>query len=177
MSNYLSIAAATAALQAILADAVQVVSGARVAIERPQREDADSSAPRVNLFLYHVSPHAAWRATDIREQVAVDLHYLLTFYGDDKRLEPHLLLGSVIRRLHEEPFLTRVRIADSEEQAQYMAFPGAMTSELAQQEDPVKITPIPLTLDDLSKIWSAFLQAPFALSIAYQVGAVLIDRE
>lgn len=177
MSNYLSIAAVTASLQAILSDAVGVVSGARVLTERPQKEEADSASPRVNVFLYHVAPHGAWRSTDTREQCPITLQYLLSFYGDEKRFEPQLLLGSAVRKLHEEPILTAERIESIEDHASFLGFPGAMTSELALQDEPVTFTPVPLTLEDLSKIWSTFLTGSYALSVAYQAGVVYLDRE
>ncbi len=177
MSNYLAIATVTATLQLIVAEAAGVVSGARVTTDDPGTDDGDVSAPRVNVVLYQISPHAAWRATDRREQAPVDLHYLMTFHGDKSRLEPQLLLGSVLAHLHDEPVLTAQRIHQAEESASFLSVPSAMSSNLALQDDPVRLTPIALTLDDLSKLWSSFFQAPYALSVAYQAGVVLIDRE
>ena len=48
-----------------------------------------------------------WRS---RPQAALDLHYLLTFYGNEAQLEPQRLLGSVVRTLHARPVLTRQQI-------------------------------------------------------------------
>lgn len=175
MSNYRAIATVTAALQVILSEAVGVVSGARVATVDPHKTEGEAAAPRVNIVLYQVSPHAAWRATDTREQAAVDLQYLLTFHGDESRFEPQLLLGSVLAKLHDERILTPQRIREAEEKT---SLPDdATSSHLALQDDVVAFTPIALTLDDLSKIWSSLFQAPYALSVAYQAGAVLIDLE
>ncbi len=75
-------------------------------------------APTVNVFLYQVTPNVAWRNADLptrrrsgqplrRPRAALDLHYLLTFYGEESKLEPERLLGSVVRQLHERPVLTR----------------------------------------------------------------------
>lgn len=175
MSNYFAIATVTATLQLILAEAVGVVNGARVSTDDPRKDD-ETSTPQVNVILYQISPHAAWRATDSREQAAVDLHYLLTFHGDKSRLEPQLLLGSVLAQLHDEPELTADRIRQAEEKAGFLSA-SAMSSNLALQDDPIRLTPVALTLDDLSKLWSSLFQAPYALSVAYQAGAVLIDRE
>ena len=68
----------------------------------------------VNVFLYQVTPNAAWRNADLptrrangdliqRPQAALDLHYLLTFYGDESLLQPQRVLGSVVRTLHCGP--------------------------------------------------------------------------
>ena len=176
MSNFFAIATVTATLQLILSEAVGVVSGARVTTDDPHKDD-EVGTPHVNVVLYQISPHAAWRATDRREQAAFDLHYLLTFHGDRTRLEPQLLLGSVLARLHDEPVLTPQRILQAEEKAPFLNGASAMSSNLALQEDPVRLTPIAITLDDLSKVWSSFFQAPYALAVAYQAGVVLIDRD
>lgn len=176
MSNYLAIATVTATLQLILAEAAGVVGGARVATDDPHKDD-EVATPHVNVVLYQISPHAAWRATDSREQAAFDLHYLLTFHGDKSRLEPQLLLGSVLAHLHDEPVLTPQRILQAEANAPFVNGQSALSSNLALQDDPVRLTPIALTLDDLSKLWSSFFQAPYALAVAYQAGVVLLDRE
>ncbi|MBV8580264.1 MAG: DUF4255 domain-containing protein [Candidatus Eremiobacteraeota bacterium] len=177
MSNYLAVATVTATLQAILAEAASVVHGARVVIDRPRKDEDAVSAPHINVALYQILPHGAWRALDAREQVALDLHYLLTFHGDESRCEPQLLLGSAVSRLHDEAVLTPERVRAVEERAQFLNVGVPMTSNLALQDDPVTFAPLPLTLDDLSKIWSSFFQLPSALAVAYQAGVVLIDHE
>lgn len=168
MSTFRAIATVTAALQAILADAVGVVGGARVAVGHPTSESDDSTAPRIDIVLYQALPHDAWRTTDRREQVAVNLHYLLMFQGDEARLEPELLLGCALRRLHDEPILTAKRILQVEESA-----PAA--SDLATQDESIRFSPLPLSIDDLSKIRALFAPTTYALALAYQAGIVLID--
>jgi hypothetical protein len=39
----------------------------------------------------------------------------------------------------------------------------------------IKLTPLTLSLEDLSKLWSVFFQVPYALSIAYEASVVLIE--
>ena len=41
-----------------------------------------------------------------RPRVALELHYLLTFYGDDAKLEPQRLLARVASTLHGRGVLT-----------------------------------------------------------------------
>ena len=41
----------------------------------------------------------------------------------------------------------------------------------------VKFTPLSLSLEELSKLWSVFFQTPYALSVAYQGSVVLIESE
>src|SRR5262249_61679827 len=97
-------------------------SGAGVSVTRPGAGGNAPPPPSVNLFLYQVSPNAAWRNDDLptrrpdgrlvhRPQAALDLHYLLSFYGDDKVFEPQRLLGRVTRTLPAHPTLPRATAA------------------------------------------------------------------
>jgi hypothetical protein len=51
------------------------------------------------------------------------------------------------------------------------------TSNLADQIDLVRFTPLGLSLEELSKLWSIFFQSPYVLSVAYQASAVLIETD
>ena len=109
MSNHLAIATVTATLSQIIGTAVSaVVPGADVTTLRPDAPQDNNRHTRVNLFLYQVTPNSAWRNADLpsrrpdgtlsqRPQAALDLYYLITFYGDENQLEPQRLLGSVFR--------------------------------------------------------------------------------
>jgi len=185
MSNFLGLATVTAALSQVLQAAVGPdVPGATVTILRP---DGNSSLPAtgVNLFLYQVMPNAAWNNADLptrrangdliqRPQAALDLHYLLTFYGADSLLEPQRLLGSVVRALHARPVLTRAIIRQTIAKP---AFAFLANSNLADAVELVKLTPLSLSLEDLSKLWSVYFQTQYSLSIAYQGAVVLIESE
>jgi hypothetical protein len=116
----------------------------------------------------------------LRPQVALDLHYMLTFYGDDTVLTSHRLLGSVVRTLHAYPILTRQRIRDaiiSANNDNGANFSFLSESNLADDVELVKFSPLHLSLEELSKIWSVFFQVPYVLSIAYQGTVVLIEND
>ncbi|HEX6288335.1 MAG TPA: DUF4255 domain-containing protein [Herpetosiphonaceae bacterium] len=187
MSNFLAIATVTSALSQMLQGAIQAdVPGALVKTVRP---DKDVPAKGLNIFLYQVSQNPAWRNADLptrsasgslvqRPQAALDLHYLLSFYGNETDLEPQRVLGSAVRLLHTRPMLTRRQISDmidsfvALDPNHYLA-----RSNLADQVELVKFTPLPLSLEELSKIWSVFFQTQYALSVAYQCSVVLIEAE
>ncbi|ACK72195.1 conserved hypothetical protein [Gloeothece citriformis PCC 7424] len=185
MSNYLAIASVTATLQKILQSTIQDdVEGARVTTIRPDGVGRSTPETGVNLYLYRVSP-VNWRHGDLpsrrstgdlikRPQIALDLNYILTFYGNEVELEPQRLLGSVVRTLHSRPILTSEIIRDAMEDS---AFRYLRESDLAEQIEQIKFMPIPLSTEDLSKIWSVFFQTPYALSIAYQASTVLIESD
>lgn len=187
MSNYLAIATVTATLQQILQPVIQSdVTGASVTIDRPEDTGNNIPDPEVRIYLYQVTPNAAWRNADLPTrdsvgqpiqcpQIALDLHYLLTFYGNEGDLVPQRLLGSVVRTLHAQPILPRQAIRDTIANAPYDEL--LESSDLADQIELVKFTPISLSLEELSKIWSVFFQIPHTLSIAYQASVVLIESE
>lgn len=186
MSNFLAIATVTAALSEVLSEALAPdVGNVSVTTSRP---DGNGSMPAtgVNVFLYQVTPNAAWNNADLptrrsngeliqRPQAALDLHYLLTFYGDEAELQPQRVLGSVVRTLHARPVLTREIIRQTIARAKFSSF--LATSNLADAVELVKFTPLPLSLEDLSKLWSVYFQTPYSLSMAYQGTVVLIESE
>lgn len=182
MSNALAIATVTTALAQIVRAAAQsVVNGADVLTGRP--DPAATPAHRIHLFLYQVSPNTAMRNNDLptrssdgkvvtRPTVALDLHYLLAFYGSESELEAQRMLGAVARDLHSRPLLTLSMI-----QGAIASQPFLSGSNLADAIETVKFTPLAVSLEEMSKIWSIFYQIPYALSIAYQGTVVLIESE
>jgi Pvc16 N-terminal domain len=186
MSNFLAIATVTAALSQTLRGAVETdVPGASVTTLRPDAAGNGIPATRVNLYLYQVTANATWRNADLptrnsdgqlmqRPQVALDLHYLLNFYGDEGQLEPQRLMGSAVRTLHALPLLTRQMIRST---IANPAFLFLTSSNLADAIELVKFTPLPLSLEELSKLWSVFFQTTYTLSIAYQGTVVLIESD
>jgi hypothetical protein len=190
MSNYLALATVTATLSHLLqVAAAQAVSGATVTTQRPETaNNRPNPDPVVNLYLFQVVPNVAFRNTDLstrrsngalvkRPLAALDLHYLLTFYGADSDLEPQRMMGSAVSALHAKPVLTRADIERITSDASPQFVDYLETSDLAQQVESVKLSPLSLNLEELSKLWSVFFQTPYALSIGYQASVVLIESE
>jgi hypothetical protein len=137
----------------------------------------------VHVYLYQVTPNPALRNNDLptrdsegrlsrRPQAALDLHYLLSFYGDDKTLEPDRMVGAVARDLHARPVLSAQAIGDA------IGSRAELTgSDLATAFETVKFAPAQLSLDEISKLWSVMVQTPHVLSVVYQGTVVLIDAE
>jgi hypothetical protein len=184
MSNFLAIASVTAALSEVLQTAVgSDVSGAVVNTNRP--DVAGTPGTSVNVYLYQVMSNAALSNADLptrrangemaqRAVATLDLHYLLTFFGDEGKLEPQRLLGSAVRTLHSRAILTRDLIRQTIAKTKYDFL---LTSNLADAIDLVKFTPLSLSLEELSKLWSVFFQTPYSLSVAYQGTLVTIESE
>jgi hypothetical protein len=180
MSNALAIATVTRAMAAVIDRAVSpLVSGVDISTSRPETDA--QGAKRIHLFLYQVLPDPSQRNNDLptrasngdlrqRPTAALNLHYLVTFHGDDKALEPHKMLGAVTRDFHARPVLSRSLI-------QSVSNGNVNGTNLADAPDQVRITSLALTVEDLSKIWMMFSQIPYALSVAYEARVVLIDAD
>jgi hypothetical protein len=175
MSNARAIAAVTRTLQRHLSERLSdVVAGARVTTKPPDRARPDAAAgPQLNLFLYQTSIDAAWRNRpplggnsfeDTQPALPLVLSYLLTAYGEeDDDIESQELLGAAMSALSDRPLLSRSDIS--------VAFPGA---ELENQVERIRITPHPLPLEDISRLWTTF-QTGYRISVSYDVAVVLID--
>jgi hypothetical protein len=190
MSNTLAIATATATFTAVLQAAIDVDFGGG-AKARPVRPDHFTNGGGVtkgiSVFLYQVTPNPAWRNHDLQTRrpdgtlaqtatAALDLHYLLTFFGDDMQYEPQRMLGSIVSAIHARPVLTRDRINSAIAAAVGLdpsSFLGK--SDLANQLDTVRFTPHPLSLEEMSRLWSVFFQIPYSLSVLYEASVVLVD--
>jgi hypothetical protein len=183
MSNPLAIATVTATLHHVLTHALPASGVNGATVTNLQLNDAHLPFPGINIFLFQVTPNAALRNADLptrradgsllrRPQVAIDLHYLLTFYGTDTTFDQQRLLGAAIRQLHAHPVLGRdtVRKAITEN-------PLLSASDLAEQIDVVRITPATVSLEDLSKLWVIFPDKDYVLSTIYIAGVVLIETD
>jgi hypothetical protein len=113
-----------------------------------------------------------------RPKVAASLHYLLTFHGKDDELVPHRLLGATLAALHTHPIIGTNLIdevvaeaTDTPPTHPYLAF-----TDLSDAEEVVRVSPDPLNLDELSKLWSVFFQSPYQLSATYTASAVRIEE-
>jgi hypothetical protein len=201
MSNVLAISAVTQVLKSLIHDAL-IEGEATQALgddftvtalppDRVVVENGEAQGNRLNLFLHRVTPNAALRNTDLptrdasgrlvaRPRLALDLHYLLTAVSGEQ-LNAETLLGYAVQMFHETAILPReiVRSALSSGIAGDVA-PTAFWSDraarLADQIELIKITPRILSMDDMSRIWTA-LQTSYRTTVAYDVSLVLIERE
>jgi hypothetical protein len=181
MSNSLAIAAVTATLRNLIKAGIgDEVSGATVTTQPPDEVKTPGNN-LINIFLYQTTIDVAWRNRDMPRQIkpgetglpplALNLFYLLTAYGknDDAPelpdLTSHRLLGRAMRVLHDHPVLSGPEIKS--------ALSG---NDLNEQIEHVRITQQPISLDDMSKLWTTF-QSKYRISTAYQVAVVLIESQ
>ncbi|MEV5319895.1 DUF4255 domain-containing protein [Streptomyces sp. NPDC052687] len=180
MSNALAIAHVTQALALLIESNVGPEFGEAVRVEprKPPAEPPDH--PTVNVFLYQVTPNTAMRGTDLptragdgtlvrRPAAALDLHYLISAYGDETDLVGQRLIGSVVRTLHQTPVLPKDVIEQTGQR------PYLLGSDLAEAAQRVRFTPTVMDVDETSKLWGMLHQTPYSLSVVYQASLIFID--
>jgi len=190
MSNEFAIAAVTLTLRNLLEKVKLIKDGSEFdslpADAKPSAEILVTNLPLdtatghdpgknlINLFLYHLEYSPSWRNMDIPGSVkrgetgypplALNLHYIITVYGENgNELIAHVLLGKAMSILHDHAVFGRSEIKTAFE-----------VSGLHRQIERVRITPQPISLDEVSKLWTGF-QTHYRLTAAYEVSLVLIE--
>jgi Pvc16 N-terminal domain len=194
MSNALGIAAVSAVLRDLLNNGLidASVGDVTVSAQSPDKVKLDGDeTTQLNLFLYRVTPNQGWRNVGLpavdasgknrlsNPPLALDLHYLLSAYGQSD-FQPEILLGYGMQVLHENPVLDRQAIRNT-------LAPGPVTgavlppalqtltaAEIADQVEQLKITPETLSSEEISNLWSAF-GAHYRPTAAYLASVVLIE--
>lgn len=198
MSSALAIAAVTAVLKDLLINGLidhdlnASIGDVTVSALPPDRISTGADeASQLNLFLYNVSPNAGWRNADLPSRngrgertanppLALDLNYLLTAYGAHD-FHAEILLGYAMQLLYENPVLPRAAIRTALSPTPVTGGGGLpptlqalAASNLAEQIEQIKIVQRAMTMDDLSKLWTAF-QAKYRPSACYTISVVLIE--
>lgn len=195
MSSPYAIAAVTATLtrvlnEGLIAFKVADIVGGNVTVsaippDKVVLPPANDAANQLNLFLYQATRNQGWTnvghpSRDARGErignppLALDLHFLMTAYG----LQPffaEIVLGHAMHLLHEAPVLTREAIRKALKAVTPPKLSAALTgSDLAEQVEQIKITPVPMSTEEISKLWTAF-QASYRVTAAYLATVVLIE--
>jgi Pvc16 N-terminal domain len=195
MSDFRAIGGVSATLQTLLGDRMEWPDGiasAPITIGPPPFSTLDVNPrlepPRVNLFLYRVTENGFLQNQEIpgrgtgsgfgHPPLSLNLHYLLTAYGNEELVgqttvfddsHAQFLLGSAMRVLHDLPAVTP-NFATVRPPSGVVILHESLRDDFEQ----VKTTLEPLTLDDLSKIWTA-LGLRMRLGASYVVNVVQIE--
>lgn len=180
MSNALAIAAVTATLRNLLVTEIPKLDGdladLEVTTQPPDLARKGVTKAQLNLFLYQTVVNAAWRNQDLPHAsrpgergmppLPLNLLYLITAYGRadaDNDAVSHRVLGGAMSVLHDHPLLARGDIRTA-----------LANNDLADQFENVKIVPVTMSLEEMSKLWTTF-QTQYRISAAYELSVVLID--
>ena len=192
MSSALAVAAVTAVLRSLLDDRLIArgvtanLGGVTVSALPPDRIPigADERS-QLNLFLHRLTPNSSWRSArpssaSTRPPLALDLHYLVTAYGEQD-FHAEILLGHAMQLLQDNPVIGRETIREVLTAVAPAGGAGLVSSgraaladsSLADQLEQIAICADFLSSDESSRLWSA-LQARYRPSVAYRVSTVLI---
>ncbi len=188
MSNYLAIATTTAVFAQKVHESLNKVShisaAPNVYTKRPEKQD--NQIVGAYVYLYKVEHNNSLRNNDLatrasdgtlirQPQVALDLDYHITFYGRESTLEAQRLMGAVITDLHAFPLLTPneiKRFIEAQGSQSYLA-----DSNLYEQNATIKIAPVQLSIEDISRMWTVFFQMPHEHSLNYRVSVLLMESD
>jgi hypothetical protein len=187
MSNALAVAAITTTLQAILSQSITAdthgdLHDTTITFLPLDKARGTNTSNQLNLFLYQIMRSAAWSNSDMPRQVrpgetafpplALNLYYLVTAFGRDNDVSRpfgHQLLGKAMLTLHDHMLI-------SPEDIRAATVATLPNSDLDRQVEHLRITFQPLSLDELSKLWTGFAMQ-LRLSAAYEVSVALIDSQ
>jgi Pvc16 N-terminal domain len=177
VSNHLGVAAVTKTLVGLLDPWIHKdpeLADTRVTAAPPDKARDNGQTNQLNVFLYHAALSPAWRNMALPSQtnpnetgpppLPLNLYYLLTAYGRDNSDDlGHRVLGRAMLLLHDHPVLGAAEIKAA-----------LADNDLWQQVERIRITPQPLTIDEMSKLWTTF-QTQYRISVAYEVAVVLVE--
>lgn len=149
-----------------------LVNAAEIALVSPVK--AIPQQIRLTVFLYSLTPTAELRnAPPIREAsdqerrppLPLDLYYLITAFGTDAQQDPtlrtldaHHLLGAAMRVLYDNGTIS-----------------GGLLQGNIHPDTELRLSLQPITVEDLTPIWSVFPDSVFQPSVSYLVTPARID--
>jgi uncharacterized protein DUF4255 len=145
-------------------DPIVTIPPAQIALVSPA--EANASGVRLTLFLYSLSPVAEYRneleipgnaIDDEPVSLPLNLYYLLTAFSPpqdptNRSLESHLLLGQAMRVFFDNGCLT-----------------GSLLRGDLPRDEELRLSLQPITIEDLTRIWSVFPDTALEPSISYLV--------
>jgi len=185
--SYLAIGAVTKSIAELLSKKLNkppLMGGSTPKVTTlPPDDDRVDDDDGVNLFLYRVVEDAFSKNVNPprdkprprRPPLSLNLYYLLTGYakksngaGQDD-VTAHQLLGNAMAILHEHPVLNDVHDGDFDADV-----PTQFAPELHDAFEKIKITMLPNSMEEFSKIWTGLNKA-YRLSVIYEVSLVQIE--
>jgi len=150
-------------------DPIVTIPDAQIALLSPA--EANANGVRLTLFLYSISPAADYRNELEIPGVALDdepvsspvnLYYLLTAFSalqdpTSRSLDAQLLLGQAMRVLFDNGILT-----------------GSFLRGDLPRDEELRLSLQPITIEDLTRIWSVFPETALQPSVSYLVTPVRI---
>ena len=148
-------------------DPIVTIPAAQIALLSPA--EANANGVRLTLFLYSISPAAEYRneleipgnvLDDEPVSQPLNLYFLLTAFSPPqdptiRSLDSQLLLGQAMRVFFDNGILT-----------------GSQLRGDLPRDEELRISLQPITIEDLTRVWSVFPETSLQFSVAYLVTPV-----
>ena len=163
-------------------DPIVTIPDAQIALLSPA--EANASGVRLTLFLYSISPAAEYRneleipGNTLDEELdalgnrvpraaslPLNLYYLLTAFSPpqdptERSLESQLLLGQAMRVFFDNGCLT-----------------GSLLRGSLPRDLELRLSLQPITIEDLTRVWSVFPETALQPSVSYLVTPVILRSD
>ena len=164
MSNYKAIQSIEDTLTGLLAkdEVLKDINPTPKIFFEPPPKEPSITVNNVYFFLYqvvenvHMKNEDMLRTNDLHLQyppMSLDLYYLLILYGPGR----NIILGRIMQIFYDHSIMKGAEL------------------NLDNEDEEIKIIFNTISLDDLTKIWSAFKETGYALSVSYLITPVRID--
>ncbi|MCK4937537.1 MAG: DUF4255 domain-containing protein [Methanosarcinales archaeon] len=167
MSDYTAIADVGETLVDLLRENMEdLIAPASIILFSPG-EIEDNDDIRLSLFLFQVHENVHLKNQEMQvikpnttkyPPLNLDLYYLLTSYPStgiqdktERTKEEHSILGRAMQVIYDNAILQG----------------SVLRGGLTENNEEIHITHFPLSLDDMTKIWTTFQDKPFRPSICY----------
>ena len=151
-------------IELLRGDPIITIPDPQIALVSPA--EANASGVRLTLFLYSISPVAELRneleipgnaMDDEPVSLPLNLYYLLTAFSPPqdpttRSLESHLLLGQAMRVFFDNGHLS-----------------GSLLRGDLPRDEELRLTLQPMSIEDLTRIWSVFPETALEPSVSYLV--------
>lgn len=173
MSDFNVIRDVSTTLETVLTNGLSNLTPAPppIAIVHDLQGSIPTTPAKLTLFLFEVledpsarnRPHTREPSTNEvthrRPPVALLLRYLVTPWSGDRHTD-HIILGRTIQVLYDGAIISG----------------SQLEGDLASYNEALKVTMMPLTLEDRTRVWQA-VQKPYRTSLTYEVRVVNIESE
>ena len=153
-------------------DPIITIPDPQIALLSPA--EANASGVRLTLFLYSIAPAAEFRneleipgnaLDDEPVSLPLNLFYLVTAFSPpqdptNRSLDSHLLLGQAMRVFFNNGILT-----------------GSLLRGDLPRDEELRLTLQPITVEDLTRVWSVFPETALQPSVSYLVAPVRLRSD
>jgi hypothetical protein len=153
-------------------DPIVTIPDAQIALVSPA--EANASGVRLTLFLYSIAPAAELRneleipgntPDDEPVSLPLNLFYLVTAFSPpqdptNRSLDSHLLLGQAMRVFFNNGILT-----------------GSLLRGDLPRDEELRLTLQPITIEDVTRVWSVFPETALQPSVSYLVTPVRVRSD